>query len=312
MRWQLADLPLCRGGSSSSAAAKPRRERAAARCAPRVPLKPPANQGKRAGDYGTIGEKDERREQHQVHAALEPGGPAGHDREHATTTVSASSTMLGRAEAEEQRPGQPDRGERDGRDGQADAGHRRAERQVEAGLHRGPGRPRARPRCVSGSSTSSAITTPTTDCGKPGRRDPGLDRRRLEPWPARRRRPARRTQQAEAGQRRRADGGVGVRVVVVDRLALAGHRQEEVAVRDRLGDHEHRVQRERGDRGEGQLGGGELRAGRRSVKVGRTRLRVARVVTVASAAPVPSALKLRGRATARLRPAATARRCRCR
>ena len=59
----------------------------------------------------------------------------------------------------------------------------------------------------------------------------------------------------------------------------------------RLGEHEHRVEQRATRRGERQLAGRELRArSRLVVNVGSTRLSVARVTTVASAAPVPSAL----------------------
>ena len=55
--------------------------------------------------------------------------------------------------------------------GHADARHRRAERQVEAGLE--PfATGRARRARVSGSNTSSAMTTPTTDDGKPAAATP--------------------------------------------------------------------------------------------------------------------------------------------
>ena len=80
-------------------------------------------------------------------------------------------------------------------------------------------------------------------------------------------------------------------LVLVEGLLLRETGQEEVAVPNGLGHDEGEVERERGDRGEGQLARGEPGPGTPWVTVGSTRQTVARVATVASAPPVPSALK---------------------
>ena len=88
---------------------------------------------------------------------------------------------------------------------------------------------------VSGRSTSSAMTTPTKDCGKPP--DDGHERDRQQ-------------RKAHPGR-----GCGGRRGVLLGRrsVALGHHGQEEVAVPHGLGEHEHAVEDERGHRGEGQL-----------------------------------------------------------
>ena len=68
-------------------------------------------------------------------------------------------------------------------------------------------------------------------------------------------------------------------------------RQEEVAVPHGLGEDEHRVERQRRDGGEGELGPENSGPGSAVVKRGSTRVRPASATTVASADPVPSGLK---------------------
>ena len=141
---------------------------------------------------------------------------------------------------------------------------------------------------VSGSSTSSAMTTPTNDTGRPTASTPSSmagDSILASPTTA------------TSESSRKPSETVASRVVggsacssSVSVPALARHGQEEVAVAHGLGHDERQVEGERGDGGEGELPGGELRAGLASVTVGSTRQSVARVATVASAPPVPSAL----------------------
>ncbi len=68
-------------------------------------------------------------------------------------------------------------------------------------------------------------------------------------------------------------------------------REEEVPVPPRLGEDEGDVEREGGDRREGELAGVNSGPAAPVVKVGRTRHSVATAVTVARALPVPSLLK---------------------
>ena len=84
---------------------------------------------------GIDGKKDERGEQDQVHSTLQPGRPARNDGEHRDDDRQRKQHQLGRAEPEQQRPLEPDRGDRDRRDGQTDTGHRRAKTEVEADLN---------------------------------------------------------------------------------------------------------------------------------------------------------------------------------
>ena len=67
------------------------------------------------------GEEEERREQDQVHAALERRGPARDDGEDRDDRGERSSTIWSWLEAEHERAVEPDRGDRDRRDGEADA-----------------------------------------------------------------------------------------------------------------------------------------------------------------------------------------------
>ena len=82
-------------------------------------------------------------------------------------------------------------------------------------------------------------------------------------------------------------------VLALDGDTMGGDREEEVSVAHGLGEHEHPVERQRGERGERELRGGELRAGltrgERRQHVAKV-AKVAKVTTVASAAPLPSAL----------------------
>ncbi len=66
--------------------------------------------------------------------ALEPGGPAWSHGEDANDDGDAEQRRLGGAETEEEGPVEPDRRQRQRGNGEADAGHRRAERQVDADL----------------------------------------------------------------------------------------------------------------------------------------------------------------------------------
>ena len=137
------------------------------------------------------------------------------------------------------------------------------------------------------------MTTPTNDCGKPTAATPASmagDSTFASPTTATSATSSSPRLQRQRGSGRRAAASACVAPRRVAR-PRRGDRQEEVAVPDGLGEDERAVQHERGDGGEGELGRGELGAGRLVVKVGSTRLSVASVVTVASAAPVPSALK---------------------
>ena len=79
-------------------------------------------------------------------------------------------------------------------------------------------------------------------------------------------------------------------ILGLDDLPSGGQWEKEVAVPNRLCDDECHIQGQGRDRSEGQLGRVNSGPGRPVVNVGSTRLKVARVVTVASAAPVPAAL----------------------
>ena len=132
------------------------------------------------------------------------------------------------------------------------------------------------------------MTTPTKDCGKPSGEHTGLDGRRLDlRQPDDRHERRRAAAQAEHGWR--GVGGSACSSSV--RLCLVGDRQEEVAVPHGLGDDEHGVERQRGDGCEGQLRRRRTPGPAAVVNVGSTRQSLASVATVASAAPVPSALK---------------------
>ena len=126
---------------------------------------------------------------------------------------------------------------------------------------------------------------------RPDRVDRVLDRVRLE-LGERDHGHERHDEQSHADQRRAVGGRVGV-------LLRTGLGQEVVAVPDGLDEHEQPVERERGDGGEGQLGGRELGPGRLVVKVGTTSVSVASVATVASAVALPSALKVASRGSQR-------------
>ena len=86
-------------------------------------------------------------------------------------------------------------------------------------------------------------------------------------------------------------GWVGVLLGLHD-FAGGGHREEEVSVPNRLCDDEDGVQGSEAIAAKASCAGVNSGPGRPSVNVGSTRLKVASVVTVASAAPVPSALKI--------------------
>ena len=165
-----------------------------------------ATEAARSG-LGHDGEEEERGEEREVDAALlERGAPRQHG-QRADHRGEGEQDDLGRPEAEHQRAVEPDRGEGDRRDGQPDARDGGAEREVEAGLDRSRRALRTAAR-VSGSSTSRAMTTPTADCGAPGRRprprSPGLDLRQADD------RDERDDQQGEADERRRGGRRVGV------------------------------------------------------------------------------------------------------
>ena len=158
---------------------------------------------------------------------------------------------------EVQRTVEPDRGHRDGRDGQPDAGHGRSVAQVEAdlgavtagGVDRGD-----RLRQEHQQRDDDAHD----GLGQVQRLDRVLDRGRLDLGQPDHRQ-QRDQEQGQAEQRPPVRGSSSV-VLLGHQLAALHHRQEEVPVPHGLGDHEHRVERERGDRDEGQLGAGELRA----------------------------------------------------
>ena len=76
-------------------------------------------------------------------------------------------------------------------------------------------------------------------------------------------------------------------ILGLNNLPGGGQREEEVSVPNRLCDDEDDVQRQRGDAAKASCGRVNSGPGRPRVKVGSTRLKVAKVVTVASAAPVP-------------------------
>ena len=150
---------------------------------------------------------------------------------------------------------------------------------------------------VSGSSTSSAMTTPTNDGGKPTAATPASiagDSTLARPDDG----DEREQQQAEAGQRRppgrRAASACSLRPVRRPRPSVLGDRQEEVAVPDGLGDDEQRRRaparpppRRRAGAGvnSGPLGAGGERRQHQAQRGERA--------TVASAAPVPSGVEQR-------------------
>ena len=139
-----------------------------------------------------------------------------------TTTVMASSTIWVGAEAEAQRRRDPDRGDRQGRDGEADAGHRRPQREVERGLHAlaagGVGR-------GEGLGQQHQQRDDHTDerHGQADREDALLDGRRLDlRQPDHRHQ---RQQQEAERDRPRAGRRVGV-LVLGERLALVDDRRK--------------------------------------------------------------------------------------
>ena len=109
---------------------------------------------------------------------------------------------------------------------------------------------------VSGSSTKVAITTPTKDCGNPAAAHQMLDRRRLL-FGQTHHRHQRDQQQPQASHAAAVLGGSAWVSSSSNEavLTLLRDRQEEVAVPHRLGEDEHQVEQQRGDRGEVELAG---------------------------------------------------------
>ena len=236
-----------------------------------------------------------------MHAALLERRAAGEDGERAHDGGDREQDDLRRAEAEHERAVEPDRRDRDRRDREADRGHRGAEREVEARLH-AVARGVADGGSVSGSRTSSAITTPTADGGAPIAAtassiagDSSL---------ARPRRPRARPAAGRGSSAPRGRGRVGVRPPGRASSARAGSSRGGGRSGPPRTGRRARARRPRRTRAAptrtpapGALG----------VNVGRTRHTTASVQTVASAVAVPSALNDAVPSAAR-RPAARSRR----
>ena len=135
-------------------------------------------------------QEDVRRQDREVEAAHQRLRPARHHREHAHDHRQEQQHHLGLAEAERQRSVEPDRGDRDGGDGQADAGHRGPVGEVQADLDpAAAGRPDRRDRLRAAARAArsrrrrrragkpTAATTSSIDgrldLGQPDHRDQG-------------------------------------------------------------------------------------------------------------------------------------------
>ena len=112
-------------------------------------------------------QEQERAEQREMHAGLQQSRAARDDREHGDDAGQRQQHDVHRFKPQDQRHRQPHRRHGDGRNGQTDARHRRTEGEVETDLHPTHGAAARTAASVSGSSTSSAMITPTTASGRP-------------------------------------------------------------------------------------------------------------------------------------------------
>ena len=193
------------------------------------------------------GEQQEHAEDDEVHGALQDGRPPGRQRERTHEQGEQQDRRAFGVEAERQLPPEIERDAGDDRNGEADAGERRADREVEAGLE-AVGVRRLHRRDALGQQDQRCDDDAEKRRRQAGGVDRALDRLRQRLGEQHHRKQA--DEQHDGAERRLATRRRGR--LVADVAHLLGHKI--VAVPHRLDEHEHEIEEQRQPADEDELG----------------------------------------------------------